>query len=85
MVCPCELSDDDLCCEGALDEIDETVAATRAAMAETSRIVLDGLEVDTDVEIIAWPHRYADERGWVMWEQVTEILNRREGQEGSEG
>ena len=40
-----------------------TVAATQAAMAEASRVVLDGLEVGTDVEIIEWPDRYADDRG----------------------
>ena len=33
-------------------------------------IVLGGLEVDTDVEIIEWPDRYADERGRVMWARV---------------
>ena len=29
-------------------------------MAEASRVVLDGLEVGTDVEIVEWPDRYAD-------------------------
>ena len=71
--------------EGDVDGIDDTVAATRAAMAEASRIVLDGLEVDTDVEIIRWPDRYADERGRVMWERVTELLEGKEGQQGQGG
>ena len=35
--------------------IGDTVATTQAAMAEASRVVLDGLEVGTDVEIIEWP------------------------------
>ena len=71
--------------EGDVGGIDDTVAATRAAMAEASRIVLDGLEVGTDVEIIRWPDRYADERGRVMWERVTELLGGKEGQAGKQG
>jgi DNA polymerase I len=59
--------------EAATEEIDETVAATRVAMAEASKVVLDGLEVDTDVEIIRWPDRYADPRGAVMWDRITQL------------
>src|ERR1700741_4029288 len=40
--------------EADLDSIDDAVAAIRAAMAEASRIVLDGLEVGTDAEVISW-------------------------------
>jgi DNA polymerase I len=79
---------DALLVEGDADTMEDTVAATRAAMAEASRVVLDGVEVDTDVEIIAWPGRYADDRGRVMWEHVAEILagqTGRGGQEGREG
>ena len=65
--------------EGSVDNIDDTVATTRAAMSEASRVVLDALEVDVDVELISWPDRYADERGAVMWERIAEILNRLEG------
>ena len=73
--------------EADLDSIDDAVAAIRAAMAEASRIVLDGLEVGTDAEVISWPDRYSDARGRVMWERVSEILDRLEGQggEGGEG
>ena len=39
-------------------------------MAEASRSVLSGLEVDTDVEVIRWPDRYGDERGQVMWDRI---------------
>jgi DNA polymerase-1 len=60
--------------------------ATRAAMAEASRVVLDGLEVGTDVDVVEWPNRYADPRGRVMWKRVTEILDRgQQGQAGQEG
>ncbi len=68
--------------EADAGRIDDAVGATREAMAEASRIVLNGLEVDTDVEVISWPDRYADGRGRVMWERISEILSNREGQEG---
>ena len=71
--------------EAPADEINATVAATRAAMGEASRIVLSGLEVDTDAEIVAWPHRYCDERGRVMWERVMKLLEGRERRGGQEG
>ncbi len=76
---------DALLIEAADGEIDDAVVATRTAMAEASRIVLRGLEIGTDVEVIRWPNRYADARGRVMWERVTEILDRLEAQGGQEG
>ena len=77
---------DALLVEGDADTIEDTVAATRAAMSEASRIVLDGLEVPTDATVIAWPERYSDPRGREMWDRATEILARRqEGQQGQEG
>ena len=76
---------DALLIEADAGQIDDAVAATRAAMAEASRIVLNGLEVDTDVEIINWPNRYADDRGRVMWERVMELLEGQGGQGGQQG
>ena len=67
--------------EAAAGEIDDVVDTTRAAMAEASRIVLDGLvEVGTDVEIVTYPDRYSDARGIVMWERMMEILTGQLGQ-----
>jgi hypothetical protein len=57
-----------------LERIEEDVARMRAAMAEASRVVLDGLELGTDASITRWPHRYMDPRGAVMWRRVTELL-----------
>ena len=71
---------DALLVEGPTSSIDDVVVATRAAMAEASKVVLAGVEVDTDVEVIRWPDRYADERGAVMWERITEILSGLEGE-----
>jgi DNA polymerase I len=76
---------DALLVEGDAATIDFTVAMTRAAMAEASKIVLAGLEVPTDVEIIAWPDRYSDDRGRVMWERVMELLEGQGGQEAGGG
>jgi hypothetical protein len=61
--------------EADAERIDDAVAVMRAAMAEASRIVLDGLVIATDVEIIAWPNRYDDQRGRAMWTRVMGILN----------
>jgi DNA polymerase-1 len=68
--------------EGDADLIDDTIIATRKAMADASRIVLGGLEIDTDLELIEWPNRYSDDRGRVMWERVSELLERQGGQGG---
>ena len=57
-----------------LDHLDADIATTRAAMAEASRLVLDGFELHTDVSITRWPSRYMDSRGRVMWERVINLL-----------
>ena len=62
-----------------LDRLDHDVAATRAAMAEASRIVLNGFELRTDVSIVRFPDRYSDSRGDVMWNRVMKLIAEREG------
>jgi len=59
-----------------LDRLEDDVTSMQAAMAEASRIVLDGFELGTDVSITRWPDRYMDGRGRVMWDRVTGLLNR---------
>jgi hypothetical protein len=54
--------------------IDDAVIATKSMMAHASSVVLNGLEVGTDADVIRWPDRYADPRGAVMWSRVTELL-----------
>jgi hypothetical protein len=58
---------------GPLDRLEADIAATRAAMAEASRIVLAGFELNTDVKIVRWPDRYMDPRGVEMWNRVVQI------------
>jgi hypothetical protein len=62
-----------------LDRLDADIGAARAAMAEASRIVLDGFELHTDCKgeaIVRFPSRYMDDRGRKMWRRVTELLAR---------
>jgi len=70
---------DALLIEASADGIEIAVADTEAAMAEASRVVLDGFELRTDVEIILWPGRYEDKRGAKMWDAITTILEELEG------
>jgi hypothetical protein len=65
---------DALLVEGPADEIETVVADTQAAMAEASRIVLDGFELRTEAKIVTWPDRYMDDRGVKTWQTITDIL-----------
>jgi hypothetical protein len=60
--------------EAPIDEIDNSVAIACEAMAEASRIVLNGFELNTDVELVRYPDRYMDKRGRDMWFTVQEVL-----------
>ena len=62
-----------------LDDLDDAVAAMRTAMAEASRIVLDGFMLKTDATVVRYPDRYSDPRGQVMWNRVWEIIDRKTG------
>jgi hypothetical protein len=57
-----------------LDRLDTDIAGMRAAMAEASRIVLNGFELGTDVAIVRYPDRYSDKRGSKMWAEVTALI-----------
>jgi hypothetical protein len=56
------------------DRLNADIERTRAAMAEASRIVLDGFELRTDVHAFRHPDRYADKRGTEMWRRATALL-----------
>ena len=58
-----------------LDRLDADIAGMRAAMAEASRIVLNGFELGTDVAIVRYPDRYSDKRGVKMWNEVTSLIS----------
>jgi DNA polymerase I len=57
-----------------LNRLESDIAKMRAAMAEASRIVLDGIELGTDVHIVRYPDRYMDPRGVAMWDQVVSLI-----------
>lgn len=59
--------------------LDEHVARMQAIMAEASRITLDGFELGTDVACVRHPDRYMDDRGQLMWDTVTAIIDELRG------
>jgi hypothetical protein len=61
-----------------LDRLETDIATMRAAMAEASRAVLGGFELETDVSVTRWPDRYMDPRGKVMWDRVMGLLGPQE-------
>jgi DNA polymerase I len=61
-----------------IGKIEAAVAATREAMAEASRVVLNGFEVRTDEKIFRHPHRFTDARGTRMWNVVTRLVEEAE-------
>ncbi len=60
--------------EASVDSMDEDIARMREAMAKASRVVLDGFELDTDIEVVRYPERYVSEKGAEMWECVSTLL-----------
>jgi DNA polymerase-1 len=58
------------------DRLEADIATMRQAMAEASRIVLDGFELRTDVHVVRYPDRYMDSRGKVMWGRVELVAKR---------
>ena len=43
--------------------LQDHIASMKAAMAEASRIVLDGFELAVDTKVVRYPHRFMDKRG----------------------
>ena len=62
-----------------LDRLDQDIERMQAAMAKASRIVLEGFELRTEVNVIRYPDRYQDPRGAVMWDRVMRLIAAREG------
>lgn len=66
-----------------IENLEETIERTKAAMAEASRIVLGGFVIKVDVKIIRHPNRYSDPRGEVMWRTIRGCLGM--GEDKGEG
>jgi hypothetical protein len=67
---------DALLIESTIEDIDRDVEATQAAMAEASRVVLDGFLLRTDVKKVVYPDRYSDKRGAHMWQLIIDLLGK---------
>jgi hypothetical protein len=65
---------DALLVEGPASEIASVISATKSAMCEASRVILDGFELRSDVDVINYPDRYTDKRGEKMWETAMQLI-----------
>ena len=65
---------DALLIEAPLGRLDEAIANAKSLMKESSRIVLDGFELGSDVKAFRYPERYMDKRGVVMWDTVMNLI-----------
>jgi DNA polymerase family A len=74
----CALIHDAVLICAPLDRLDEDIERMRACMAKASRIVLDGFELRTEVNVVRYPDRYQDPRGVLMWDRVMRLIAARE-------
>jgi DNA polymerase-1 len=74
----CALIHDAVPIAATLNQLDHDIECMKAAMAEASRVVLEGFELRTDVNVVRYPDRYQDPRGAVMWERVMKLVAKRE-------
>jgi len=65
---------DALLVEAPLEDLDAAIIQTQEIMAEAGRIVLDGFNLRSEVEIVRYPDRYMDSRGTRMWETIMGII-----------
>ena len=65
---------DALLVEGPADDIGTVVRQTQEAMAEASRIALEGFELRSDAKIVRYPDRYMDPRGGKMWNTIMSLM-----------
>jgi DNA polymerase-1 len=57
-----------------LDRLEADVERMRAAMAEASRVVLDGFVVRTEAKLVRSPDHYSEPRGERMWHEILSLL-----------
>lgn len=72
---------DALLIEAPIDLINHAIEKTSEAMRRASREVLNGFELRNDVDVVCYPHRYEDERGKAMWDEIMHHLGRLEDEE----
>ena len=74
----CALIHDAVLIAAPVDQLHHDIEGMQAAMAKASRLVLDGFELRTDVNVVRHPDRYQDPRGTAMWQRVMELISQRE-------
>ena len=57
-----------------LDRLEADVERMRAAMAEASRVVLNGFELRTEAKLVRYPDHYSGPRGERMWQEILSLL-----------
>ena len=65
---------DALVAECRIEDLESTVEALQAAMAEASRVVLGGFTLRTEVKTISYPGRFEDPRGVNMWNTIWSLI-----------
>jgi hypothetical protein len=55
-------------------EIEEAATAMSGYMREASRIVLNGFELRTDLNIVRYPEHFSSEKGATFWKTVSKLL-----------
>ncbi len=61
--------------EADATSINRVVSQAQQLMLEAGKVVLDGFELRSDAEVIAYPDRYSDPRGQAFWERITSALD----------
>ena len=75
---------DALMIEADEENIHKAIETTQRSMREAARIVLDGFVLESDVKLVSYPHRYADEsRGRLMWDKVIRLATGLEAASGT--
>jgi len=57
-----------------MENIDKSVKLAQECMEAASREIL-GLTIKTDAQTIRYPHRYMDNRGEKMWNNIVDLIN----------
>ena len=69
---------DAIMAQAPLEQADAVSAALDRVMRDASAVVLRGYELPTDEQLIKPGQRYFDDRGEVMWNTVTKLVNKLE-------
>jgi DNA polymerase I-like protein with 3'-5' exonuclease and polymerase domains len=67
---------DALLVEAPADDIEDVVEITRQCMRKASEYVLPGFPLRTDTKLVKAPERYMDKRGRVMWQKVSDLIEK---------